>query len=237
MPLYFCPVVSSSIHLSFFPRLILPSQIGWLPYLQTWCGLSANLGCRSETCCTRLAENAGRKKSPKIRHLDTIAQICRALSSQLRHASTIGKKLLKQQYLPHMSLQYGALPCSSGWDHFVNLGHPSEFQRVSRLAALLHGTLVVSVSQTLRRWTEGATYIRTAALAHILVITRLHRYTRPIVTDRIAWYVCLSVGLSVSHSREPCKTDEPIQMPFGLWAQVGSRNHALDGVQIPYGKE
>jgi len=29
---------------------------------------------------------------PKIRHLRTIAQICRALSSQLRHVSTIGKK-------------------------------------------------------------------------------------------------------------------------------------------------
>ena len=28
------------------------------------------------------------------------------------------------------------------------------------MAALLHGTLVVGVSQTLRRWTEGATYIR-----------------------------------------------------------------------------
>ena len=28
------------------------------------------------------------------------------------------------------------------------------------MAALLHGTLVVGVSHTLRRWTEGATYIR-----------------------------------------------------------------------------
>jgi len=28
------------------------------------------------------------------------------------------------------------------------------------LAALLHGTRVVGVSQTLRRWAEGATYIR-----------------------------------------------------------------------------
>jgi len=37
-----------------------------------WCGLSANLGCRSETCCTRLARNAGHKKSPKSRHLRTI---------------------------------------------------------------------------------------------------------------------------------------------------------------------
>jgi len=43
-------------------------------------GLSANLGCRSETCCTRLAENTGRKKSPKIRYLRTIVQLCRAIS-------------------------------------------------------------------------------------------------------------------------------------------------------------
>ena len=31
------------------------------------CGLSANLECRSETCCTRLAGNTGRKNSPKTR--------------------------------------------------------------------------------------------------------------------------------------------------------------------------
>ena len=31
-----------------------PSHIGCL--FHTWCGLSANLGCRYETCCTRLAE-------------------------------------------------------------------------------------------------------------------------------------------------------------------------------------
>jgi len=29
----------------------------------------------SEMCCTRLAENTGHKKSPKIRHLGTIAQL------------------------------------------------------------------------------------------------------------------------------------------------------------------
>jgi len=39
----------------------------------------------------RLAESTGRKKSPKIRHLHTIAQLCRAISSQLWHLSTIGK--------------------------------------------------------------------------------------------------------------------------------------------------
>jgi len=74
-----------------------------LPHFHTWCSLSANLGCRSETCCTRLAENTGRKKSPKIRHLGTIAQLCRAISLQLRQISTIGKKLVKHQCLSHMS--------------------------------------------------------------------------------------------------------------------------------------
>jgi len=56
---------------------------------------------------------------------------------------------------------------------------------------------------------------------------------RPIVTDRVS----LSVGLSVYHSRElesPAETDEPTENLFGLWAQVGSRNHVLDGVQIPW---
>jgi len=30
----------------------------------------------------------------KIRHLGTIAQLCRAISSQLMHVSTIGKNML-----------------------------------------------------------------------------------------------------------------------------------------------
>jgi len=62
--IYFHPVVSSSFF--FFPRLI--SAVGdWigLPYFHTWCGLSANLECISETCCARLAENTGHKKIAK----------------------------------------------------------------------------------------------------------------------------------------------------------------------------
>ena len=67
----------------------------------TWCGLSVNLQCTSETCCTRLAESrpTARKKSPKIRHLRTIAQLCRAITSQLRHISTT-KKLLNSNIFP-----------------------------------------------------------------------------------------------------------------------------------------
>jgi len=100
------------------------------------------------------------KKSPKIGHLGTIAQLCRAISSQLRHLSTIGKKLVKQQYLLHMSPQYGELWPTNGYDRLAGLGTPSYFNGYRVLAALLHGTLLVGVSQTLRRWTEGVTYIR-----------------------------------------------------------------------------
>jgi len=71
----------------------------------------------------------------KIRHLGTIAQLCRAISSQLRHRQS-EKKLVKQQYLPHMSLQYGELRPTNGWDRFVSLGHPSSCQRVSRLGSV-----------------------------------------------------------------------------------------------------
>jgi len=65
----------------------------------------------------------------KNRHLDTIAQLCPAISSQLKHVSTIGNKLVKQQYLLHVSPQYGELRPTSGWDLLASLGHPSKFQK------------------------------------------------------------------------------------------------------------
>jgi len=144
----------------FFLAYSQPSRIGCLPYFHTWCGLSGNLECRSEMCCTRLAGNAGRKKSPKIRHLRTIAQHCRAISSQRRHVLTIGKKLAKQQYLLYMSPQYGELGPLTAEICWRLWGTPANFNVFRVLAALLLGTLVVGVSQTLQRWTKSATYIR-----------------------------------------------------------------------------
>ena len=91
-------------------------------------------------CCARLAGNAGPKKSPKIRHLGTIAQICRAISSQLRHISIVVKKLIKQQYFLHMSSQYGELRPISGWDLLASLRHPGKFQRVLRLVFVTAAT-------------------------------------------------------------------------------------------------
>ena len=91
------------------------SQIGCLPYFLKWCGLSADLGCSSETCCTRVAENTGHTNRQEF-------AICAPLHN-----------FVKQQYLPHMSLQYGELRPTGGWDRFISLGHPSKFQRLSHL--------------------------------------------------------------------------------------------------------
>ena len=64
-----CSVISifflSSFFLSFF--LSSPNLSGRrLDVYHTWCGLSANLRRRSETWCTGLAANTGRKMSSKI---------------------------------------------------------------------------------------------------------------------------------------------------------------------------
>ena len=59
----------------------------------------------------------------------------------------------------------------------------------------------------------------------------------PIVTDRVAQSVglsvCLTVSLSVTVVR-PAKTAEPMEMPVGLRSWVGPRNHVLDGVHIAH---
>jgi len=58
-------------------------------------------GLKHDACGSLKIQDA--KKVTKNRHLGTITQLCRAISLQLRHVSTIGKQLVKQQYLLHMT--------------------------------------------------------------------------------------------------------------------------------------
>ena len=110
---------SSFLSYILFHRLFSAVAFGCLPYFHTWCGLSAILGCRSEMCCTWLAENTVRQK---IRHLPTIAQLCRAISMQLRHVSTIGKNVLYSNISPTCPYNITARHSSSGrWPKFVAL--------------------------------------------------------------------------------------------------------------------
>jgi len=74
-----------------------------------------------------------------------------AISLQLRHASTIGNNLLNSNTsptCPYNMLNFGPLTAEIGLPVWGTLAHLNVF-RV--LAALHHGTLVVGVSQTLRR--------------------------------------------------------------------------------------
>jgi len=80
--------------------------------------------------------------------MDIIAQLCRAVSSQLRHVSTIGKRV-KQLNLLHKSSQYGELRPTNGWDRLVSLAHPSKFQRFCVSASLLQRRRSTEVNQTL----------------------------------------------------------------------------------------
>jgi len=74
------------------------------------------------------------QKSPKMRHLGTMVQLCRTISSQRRHLSTIGQKLLNSNNsctCPDNTVNIGRLEiCWRVWGTFKGF-------RV--LAALLHG--------------------------------------------------------------------------------------------------
>jgi len=101
----------------------------------------------TEMRCTLLAENTGRKN----RHFGTIAQLCGAISSELRHVSTIEKNLLNSNTSStclHNVVNFGLLTAEICWRVW---GTPSNFNYFRVLAALLHGTVVVGVIQTLRR--------------------------------------------------------------------------------------
>jgi len=75
---------------------------------------SAYLRCRSETWCTRITENSGRKKvdkkSPSGHHRTTLSGYIFATKARIDNR----KKLVKQQYLLHMSPQCGELWPTSG---------------------------------------------------------------------------------------------------------------------------
>ena len=97
-----------------------------------------------------------RQKSPSGHHRTTLSGYIFATKAHINNR----KKLVKQQYVLHMSPQYGERRPTSGWDRLTSLGYPCKFQLVSRLGSVTALHLVVGVSQTLRHWTEGATYIR-----------------------------------------------------------------------------
>jgi len=141
-------LLSSSFYL--FPHLI-SAVADWMStILLHMGGPSANLICRSETCCTRLAEKNRTQKVAKNRHLGTIAQLCWARSSQLRHVSTIRKKNLLNSNIssicPHNMANVAPLA-----PEIVSLvcGTPGNFNGFRVLASLLQRHRSTEAIQTL----------------------------------------------------------------------------------------
>jgi len=98
------------------------------------------------------------KKSPSGHHHKTLSGYIFATKARIDRQSE--KKLVKQQYLLHMS--HNMVNFSPLAAEIISLvwGTPANFNGFHVLAVLLHGTPVLGVSQTLRRWTEDITYIQ-----------------------------------------------------------------------------
>ena len=128
------------------------SQTGCLPYLHTWCGLSANLRCRSETCCTqKIAKN-----SPSGHRLTTLSGYIFATKARIdSRQKTLDSNI--SPTCPHNIVNFGRLAAEIG---LVVWRTQANFNRFRVFASLLHGIRAVGVSQTLQRLTEGATYVR-----------------------------------------------------------------------------
>jgi len=100
--------------------------------------------------CWRLAANTGRKKVAKNRRLGIIAQLRRAISSQLRHLSTIGKNLLSSN--TSSTCSYNTVNFSPLTAEILSLvWGTQQISTVSRLGSVTARHLVVGVSQSLRR--------------------------------------------------------------------------------------
>ena len=129
----------------------------------------------------------------------TIAKLCRAIYSQLRRVSTIGK-IVKQQYLRHMPLQYGELRPTNGWDLLVSLGHPSKFPRVSYFGSVTarhsssgHQRNFAALNRRLDLYSEG--WPSRSAFAHILVKN---------VSWPWGWNLAISITLTIGFYNNCC---------------------------------
>ena len=127
------------------------SEIGCLPYFRTWYDLSPNLECRSEMCCTRLAENTGRKnyakKSPSAHHRTNLLGYIFATTA---YTDNRKQKLLNSNIFftcSYNMVNFGPLTAEIHWRVW---GTQANFDRFHILASLLHQCRSTEVNKTLQ---------------------------------------------------------------------------------------
>ena len=95
------------------------------------------------------------QNSPSVHHRTTLSGYIFAIKARIDNRK---KNLLSSNVSPHVPTIWWTWP-TSGLALLASLGHRAHFNGFCVLAVLLHVTLVVGISQNLRRWTEGVTYI------------------------------------------------------------------------------
>ena len=99
-------------------------------------------------CCMWLAENKGRKKLPFWHPRTTLSGCIFAAEACIDNRKKNLLNVDTSSTCPHNMVNFGLLTSEICWRVW---GTPANFNGFRVLAALLHGTLVVDVSQTLRR--------------------------------------------------------------------------------------
>jgi len=88
-----------------------------IAHTSTWCGLTANLECRSKCAAGGSLEMQDPKYRQKFAIWAPSRKICRVISSQLRHISSIGKKLLSSNIFSKCTynmVNFGPLVAENG---------------------------------------------------------------------------------------------------------------------------
>ena len=97
-----------------------------------------------------------RKKSPSEHHPTTLSSYIFATKAHIDNRKNLISSNISSTCTNDMA-NFGVLAAEI---FSLVSGTPANFNGFRVMAALLHGTPVCGVSQTLRRWTKGATYIQ-----------------------------------------------------------------------------
>ena len=142
-----------------------------------------------------------RQKSPSGHHRTTLSGYIFATKAHLDNR----KKFFKQQYLPHMSSQYGELRPTNGWDPFGSFGHPSKFQQVSHFGSITARHSISGRQPNFAALNRGRHLYSPGrpsgwALAHISSLFSALLFFCLIACGRLSWlFVSFRVHVNIVH--------------------------------------
>ena len=143
--------------LFFFPHLI-SAAADWMSAIPPhmvwpWCEFQIQVWNLLHAACWKHRTQKSGQKSPSGHHHTTLSGY--VFATKARIDNLLSRNM--SSTCPHNMVNFGLLAAQI---NSVVWGTPANFNGFRVLAALLHGILVVGVSRTLRRWTEGATYVQ-----------------------------------------------------------------------------